>query len=165
SDTLVAVENLIGSDFGDTLGGDGGANAIVGGRGNDCIAGAAGDDALDGGTGRDTLAGGTGADVLTGGMMGDVFVFAALNEGIDRITDFDAADRIDVSAIDADPGTGPDNAFAFIGGAAFTAVGQLRVVQSGGETRVELSTDADSAAEFTIRLDGLVTLIANDFVL
>lgn len=46
SDTLTNFENIIGSNFADTLTGDGGANMIEGGLGNDII---------DGGTGVDTV--------------------------------------------------------------------------------------------------------------
>ena len=55
-DTLLNIENLIGSDKGDTLTGDGEVNRIQGGEGSDIIEGGAGFDDLDGGTdaGRDT---------------------------------------------------------------------------------------------------------------
>ncbi|MGV8986873.1 MAG: Hint domain-containing protein [Cypionkella sp.] len=53
-DTLVGIENLIGSGQADSLTGDAGANAIFGGSGNDTIAGGAGADSLDGGSGTDT---------------------------------------------------------------------------------------------------------------
>ena len=60
SDTLVNIENLIGSAFNDTLTGNAGANRLDGGAGNDSIQGGAGDDVLIGGDGADTLDGGTG---------------------------------------------------------------------------------------------------------
>jgi Ca2+-binding RTX toxin-like protein len=53
SDTLISMENLTGSAFGDTLKGNDGANRIDGGDGNDAIFG---------GLGRDVLLGGKGAD-------------------------------------------------------------------------------------------------------
>ena len=37
SDTLVTVENLIGSDHNDSLTGDTGANTLIGGLGNDTL--------------------------------------------------------------------------------------------------------------------------------
>ena len=61
-DTLVGIENLIGSAYGDTLYGDDGANRLEGMGGNDGLAGGAGDDVLDGGAGQDYLVGGAGND-------------------------------------------------------------------------------------------------------
>ncbi|TNI61665.1 hypothetical protein CF121_09745, partial [Aeromonas media] len=54
-DTLAAIENLIGSAFGDTLTGNAGANTISGGAGNDTIEGGYGADSIDGGTDNDVL--------------------------------------------------------------------------------------------------------------
>lgn len=50
ADSLVSIENLAGSNFGDVLYGWTGVNVISGGAGNDVIAGGAGADILDGGT-------------------------------------------------------------------------------------------------------------------
>jgi serralysin len=54
-DVIFAVENLIGSKFGDMLTGDSNANTIDGGDGNDIIHGGGGLDILKGGDGNDTL--------------------------------------------------------------------------------------------------------------
>ncbi|RDE51726.1 MAG: calcium-binding protein, partial [Candidatus Accumulibacter meliphilus] len=53
SDTLISIENLVGSAYNDRLTGDGVANWLDGGAGNDT---------LDGGAGADTLIGGDGSD-------------------------------------------------------------------------------------------------------
>jgi Ca2+-binding RTX toxin-like protein len=53
SDTLLSIENLIGSAYADRLTGNTGGNSL---------SGAAGNDTLDGGTGIDTMAGGDGSD-------------------------------------------------------------------------------------------------------
>jgi VCBS repeat-containing protein len=66
TDTLVSIENLIGSAASDRLTGDDGANRLEGGAGNDT---------LDGGIGNDTLVGGTGDDSITGGGGTDSAVF------------------------------------------------------------------------------------------
>ncbi|MCC0049839.1 MAG: cadherin domain-containing protein, partial [Rhodobiaceae bacterium] len=66
-DTFVAVENIIGSGFDDTISGNAFANTLTGGAGADTLSGAAGDDTLDGGDNDDILIGGSGADALTGG--------------------------------------------------------------------------------------------------
>ncbi|MEP1571697.1 DUF5801 repeats-in-toxin domain-containing protein [Roseibium album] len=96
-DNLVSIENVTGSDFNDTIFGDGQANTISGGEGNDFIAGFGGNDTLIGGAGNDDifgvlgnnkLAGGTGQDRLFGGTGADEFVFAA-GEGSASISDAD----------------------------------------------------------------------------
>ena len=65
-DTLTAVENVIGSEFADSLSGDSGANHLRGERGDDVLLGLGGDDVLWGGIGDDTIEGGTGDDYLEG---------------------------------------------------------------------------------------------------
>ncbi len=56
-DKLVGIENVYGSNAGDTLTGDGLNNTLAGNAGND---------SLNGGNGNDSLLGGAGADVLNG---------------------------------------------------------------------------------------------------
>jgi Ca2+-binding RTX toxin-like protein len=65
NDTLVAIENLIGSGFADTLTGSDGANALYGNAGNDVLNGGLGNDTLDGGEGDNTLNGGSGTDTVS----------------------------------------------------------------------------------------------------
>ncbi|MCW5736793.1 MAG: VCBS domain-containing protein [Enhydrobacter sp.] len=64
-DTLISIENLIGSANNDSLTGDGNANSLDGGAGNDNLSGGAGDDVLTGGAGDDKLAGGGGTDTAS----------------------------------------------------------------------------------------------------
>jgi Ca2+-binding RTX toxin-like protein len=52
-DKLVAIENVIGTAYNDTITGDAGANKLYGGAGNDHFWGSGGGDKFDGGTGRD----------------------------------------------------------------------------------------------------------------
>ncbi len=66
-DTLISIENVIGTASADLLIGNTGGNRLEGGGGNDVITGGAGSDALFGGAGNDNLNGGTGNDVLEGG--------------------------------------------------------------------------------------------------
>lgn len=98
---------LAGDSGNDTLRGDAGNDLLQGGAGNDWLQGDAGNDQLSGDSGNDTLlggagndmlAGGGGADLLTGGTGADAFVFRALSEGGDTITDFgNGADTIRIS--------------------------------------------------------------------
>jgi len=54
SDTLISIENVIGSDFADRLTGSTVANVLTGGAGNDVLVGTTGADTLDGGADIDT---------------------------------------------------------------------------------------------------------------
>ena len=64
-DVIAGVENVIGSDYRDVLGGDSGANHLVGGAGNDGLWGSGGDDVLEGGAGADRLEGDAGMDTVS----------------------------------------------------------------------------------------------------
>ncbi|MBA2618376.1 MAG: PD40 domain-containing protein [Rubrobacter sp.] len=61
---LVGIENVVGSDLGDVLGGSAGANSLVGGKGADELLGLAGNDRLTSkdGAKNDTVNGGGGND-------------------------------------------------------------------------------------------------------
>jgi Ca2+-binding RTX toxin-like protein len=164
---------LNGGDGDDRLFGAAGADILRGGDGRDRLTGDSGDDVLNGGEHADRLDGGAGRDQLTGGAGADLFEFrngdtAAGRPLADIITDFDqsAGDRIDLSRLDADSGTGGNQAFVFVGDAAFSgAAGELHYVQAGGRTFVEGDTDGDGLADFAIRLTSTVDLASADFVL
>ncbi len=65
-DTLLSIENLVGSNSGDDeLGGNAGANKLYGFGGTDRLYGRDGDDRLQGGAGGDYLSGGTGSDTAS----------------------------------------------------------------------------------------------------
>ena len=66
-DTISGFENLIGTNYADTLTGDNGSNALSGGGGNDTLSGGLGNDTLAGGAGADTITGGGGDDIIYGG--------------------------------------------------------------------------------------------------
>jgi Ca2+-binding RTX toxin-like protein len=172
-DVLIGVENLIGSALSDTMSGDDGANALDGGAGHDLLDGGAGNDTILGGAGRDTMTGGLGADVLTGGADADRFRWTALSESttgaMDTVLDFSRAqaDKLDLSLIDPKPAVAGDQAFVFIGTAAFAANGasQLRHAAQGSDTRVEADANGDGATDFAFLLKGSTALLASDFVL
>ena len=69
TDTLSGFENLIGSDFNDTLIGTAGENALTGGLGSDVLLGMGGNDILIGGAGA--------ANTMQGGLGDDVYVVEA----------------------------------------------------------------------------------------
>ena len=65
-DTISNIEQVIGSDFDDTITGDVGDNYLEGRIGDDTVSGAAGNDEVNGGSGSDFLRGGRGQDTLEG---------------------------------------------------------------------------------------------------
>jgi Ca2+-binding RTX toxin-like protein len=71
ADHLDSVENLVGSNFDDTIYGSSGANYLWGFGGNDVIYGLGGHDHISGDSGNDTLGGGDGDDVINGGTGND----------------------------------------------------------------------------------------------
>jgi len=161
----IGDDRLIGGDGNDTM---------FGGDGNDRLEGQAGIDTLNGGAGDDMLIDGAGRDVMVGGAGADLVVFhdgdfgGATTSTADRILDFNAAegDRIHLGAVDAKTGTPANDAFRFIGTAAFGGMaGQLRYFQQAGDTFFAGDTNGDSAADFTVRVVGLHTLTASNFVL
>ncbi|WP_371158137.1 hypothetical protein [Jannaschia sp. 2305UL9-9] len=93
-DTLRNIENVHGSNFGDTIRGDAGANQLFGYDGNDSVAGGGGADTLLGGAGNDLLQGGSGNDALRGEAGGDTLDGGA---GMDLARYLDASAAINVN--------------------------------------------------------------------
>ena len=166
------VDRLFGDAGVDFLNGGDGNDLLYGGVNGDVVSGEAGNDILYGGDGSDTLTGGAGVDLLYGGNGLDTFSFDDGDSGAtlataDRILDFNLAqnDRFNLVQIDAIAG-GADNAFTFIGTAAFGGVaGQLRYQQVGGNTQLMGDVNGDGVADFIIRIDGLHALSAGNFTL
>jgi Ca2+-binding RTX toxin-like protein len=97
------------------------------------------------------LFGGAGLDRFYGGSGADKFAFrdgdfaGMTSSTADRIHDFDSAqgDRIHVAGVDSNSLVGGDQAFAFIGAAAFSHTpSELRTYQSVGNTYVAGDTIA-----------------------
>jgi Ca2+-binding RTX toxin-like protein len=165
---------LYGQAGNDFIHGDGNNYSIYGGSGDDQIFGddnsdqtlygGSGSDTISGGNNSDRIAGGFGADTLSGGSNGDTFVYFDLRDTGDTITDFDGGDRIDFSAIDADPLMAGDQGFAF-GGTTATAHGVWYDLIEGN-TVVYLDSDGDAAtAELAITLTGEIDLHQTDFLM
>lgn len=138
------IENAIGGSARDLLWGNDVANRLEGRGGNDV---------LNGFKGADTLIGGAGIDF---------FQFSTLNDFGNTIVDFTPGDKIDVSKFDTNPGAAGDQAFAFIGQAAFSNVaGQLRY--SNG--LLEGDVDGNGLADFSVIIANAAPLTSGDFLL
>jgi Ca2+-binding RTX toxin-like protein len=146
--------------------------------GDDVLRGGPGDDRLDGGPGDDLLIGDdrlsvhSNEDRLTGGPGRDRFALVGdhpeeFDYGRDVVLDFARGeDRLDLSAIDADPGRPGDQAFAFIGRAAFSeTAGQVRLETEDGNTLVQVDIVGAGYGQIEIELPGRVDLTAADFLL
>ncbi len=81
-DLWSSIENVIGSDFNDTLAGDAQANSLRGGNGTDTLLGRAGDDVLMGEGGNDVMRGGDGNDLLNGGTGDDTVDYSDATSGV-----------------------------------------------------------------------------------
>jgi len=166
-------DTLFGGDGNDALDGGTGDDILYGEGGNDALTGGSGGDDLRGGDGNDKLSGSDNKDSLNGGLGADSFIFAqgdsaAAAATADVITDFSQTerDRIDLSLMDASTKVAGNQAFTFVGTAAFSKVaGQLRYGQTGGDTYVQGDTNGDGTPDFWIKLNGLTTLKSADFVL
>lgn len=89
ADKIANFENVIGTDQSDSLTGNDAANTLTGGKGSDTLNGGGGDDRLIGGAGIDTLNGAAGSDT---------FVLTPAFADRDIIQNFEAGDRLAISA-------------------------------------------------------------------
>lgn len=74
TDSLANIEDAFGSEFNDTIIGDGGNNFLFGDDGDDTLEGGDGDDSLLGDDGNDILIGGLGNDFIQGDIGDDTLV-------------------------------------------------------------------------------------------
>ncbi|MCU1382254.1 MAG: calcium-binding protein, partial [Acidobacteria bacterium] len=127
---LTQIENITGSVHADQLFGNGASNRLTGG---------------------------TGADRLTGGGGADRFVYTALGDGIDTITDFTAGAGGDVIDIH-------DVLIGYQAGSS-TITDFVRLTQSGGNTTVSVDSDG-GANSFTslVLLQNTSGLLAGDLL-
>ena len=162
TDRIVNIENATGSASADTMRGNAGTNLLQG---------LAGNDALFGQDGNDTLVGGAGKDSMTGGAGRDVFDFAAGESGTgtnaDIISGFDgpgatAGDTIDLR--DVFSGT-----LVFRGVSTFSGLNQVRLVNVGTDTVVQINLSGNTTAEMEVHIVDVTTqpsaYTAADFLL
>lgn len=164
-DTLVSIEDIIGSQWADLLVGNVGPNFIYGNAGKDFIKGNGGDDYLEGAEGDDDLAGGRGQDDLVGGSGKDVFHFHTPADSLvgshrDMIIGFRRVqhDTIDLRSIDANTVKAGNQAFVFIGADTFAHYhashsGVIGMVRFAGGI-VQGNVNANLAPDFEVAVHG-----------
>jgi Ca2+-binding RTX toxin-like protein len=153
-DTLVGIENIVGSQYFDSLLGDGAANLIrgeggwdyilgrggddtlLGGSDNDTIDGGAGNDSIDGGTGNDLLIGSAGIDIIQGGMGDDL-----IHGGADDVVD--GGDGFDTFRLEDNIGIGSTFDLS-----AMNDAGRITGIE-----RIDITGDADDANTLTLRTE------------
>ncbi|MGB5213034.1 MAG: VCBS domain-containing protein, partial [Anderseniella sp.] len=123
-DVITNVEMVQGSNFDDTITGDGGDNWLYGLQGNDVV---------NGGAGADVLFGNGGNDILSGGAGADTFFFVVGDTGTDTITDFENdVDELNLQhfafsstqqVLDAASSSGADTVIDLGGGASIVLQG------------------------------------------
>jgi serralysin len=140
------IENAVGGSARDYLFGNHVANSLSGNGGNDV---------LDGNLGNDTYTGGAGLDEFRVSETG----------GNEKITDFaSGADKINLSEIDANSGVAGNQAFTYVGNAAFSGAGQLRSYTQGGENYLAGDVNGDGLADFTINTGSAAPVVADLFL-
>jgi Ca2+-binding RTX toxin-like protein len=173
SATLAGIENVMGSQFGDRITGNGADNYVYAWIGNDTVDGGAGSDTLYGVDGNDVLNGGAGFDYLIGGAGADSFVFnqAPGAANADRITDFaSAADKLqlDHNVMAALGATGnfaaSDARFFAAAGAASGHDADDRVVYNTSTGQLYYDDDGSGAhaAQLVLTLQAGAALTATD---
>jgi Ca2+-binding RTX toxin-like protein len=166
--------NGTGNSLNNTLVGNSAANSLNGGNGNDFISAGAGNDTLVGGAGNDTLIGAAGSDSLNGGTGNDRFDFDLVSHSPAGPATRDSIvggfahgfDLIDLATIDANTLVGGNQAFSFIGSAAFSGVaGQLRYSNYSGTVIIDADVNGDSTADMQILVAGTNFMTGTDFIL
>lgn len=134
---------------------------VRGGDGDDRIAAGGGDNSIWGDAGRDLLSGGAGADSFFFDSLADS---APDRDGADVIRDYDrrGGDLIVLGGIDADATQDGDQAFRFIGAAAFSgAAGELRCELTRGGAVIYADVDGDAQSDFAVVVRGYLYSLAD----
>ena len=166
---------------GATITGTAGWDTLNGTAGNDVIKGLAGYDVIHGGGGNDRIYGGLDGDQLFGGAGADTFVYTSLADGppyglmyyeSDTIGDWQSIDKIDLSAIDANPALAGQQHFHFTGftdGASIPAnhaAGSLYILHGSGYWGIEGFTGGQYPSFYIgIEVSGSATVSGSNLLL
>ncbi len=170
SDDVALVKAIMSGN--DSVYGSRYADVLLGYNGDDVLSGRSGKDKLYGGNGNDLLYGGAGHDYLTGESGSDTFAFRSISDstyssaGRDTIYDFSSQDKIDLASIDANQKLNGNQAFTYIGKAAFHGVaGELRFDKQASDTYIYGDVNGDKKVDFAIKLDDAVDIYKAFFIL
>ncbi|MEO0985992.1 MAG: hypothetical protein AAFY20_10620 [Cyanobacteria bacterium J06639_14] len=146
TDTLISIEQVVGSDFNDVIVGSEEDEIFFGGAGDDQIYAAGGDDELYGEAGKDLLNGGTGADYMEGGTENDIYyvdnvgdqVIEAAAGGSDKVrTSLDnyvLGDHVEALELEGNAVTGYGNGLNnFLGGQQHADVAERLFGRAGND--------------------------------
>jgi Ca2+-binding RTX toxin-like protein len=166
-------------NYGSWIEGEAGNDHINGDDGGDALNGGTGNDVINGGGGEDYIHGDRDADTLSGGSGVDHFTYWALTDSApgvyDTIQDFHSSsgrtgiddDVLDLHYIDANTLVDGDQAFTYVGSAAFTGTpGELRVDVTFGERadtyHMYGDVDGDGVADFELIMHVIGTALYTD---
>ena len=130
-------DSLSGNAGNDLVQGGGGSDSLTGGPDADRLFGGPGNDRLGGGSGDDLLNGGPGADTLIGGQGRDTFQINRVNDGVDKVLDFQpgaGGDVLDLHSV-LDYHGGDVNNF-------------VHLTETSGNTQVKVNADG-AGSDFT----------------
>jgi Ca2+-binding RTX toxin-like protein len=154
--------NLTGSSAGNAITGNNGINILTGLAGDDTLMGLGGNDTIVGGLGRDTMIGGAGKDIF------DFNLFTETAVGANRdVVHFSRSDldKIDLKQIDANVAAGGDQAFSWKGTGLITGAGQLRYDVASGVVQGNIGGANGIGIDFEIKVVGVTSMLATDFIL
>lgn len=147
-DVFLNIDNLIGSDYNDTLTGNADDNIIYGGAGTDTIDGAGGSDILYGGAGSDNITAGAGTDTIYGEADDDIIILGAnltLDDSIDGGTGYDELRFTDAGGATTD----------------INSVTNVELISLGNAATAITSVNANVATGATLTVDASALLAAN----
>lgn len=157
-ETLTSIENAVGSELADLIGGTNGKNFLVGLGGSDSLHGFDGNDIIEGGLGVDFMSGGAGADHFVYRTARDTFAGNFVPFTTEAIADFNGAegDRIDLSLMQG------SDSFVFNGTAEFTARGNGEIRFINGFVQVD--ANGDGRSDIIIEMEGVTSMVNTDFL-
>jgi Ca2+-binding RTX toxin-like protein len=124
-DAIANIENVVGSEFADSIIGDDNINIITGGAGNDTIKGLGGNDKIYGELGNDFLMGETGDDLIDGGANIDTVSYENSPKGV--VVNIDETQSFNNTAKDS---TDLEPSFTINGGSASDGFGNTDSLKS-----------------------------------
>lgn len=168
-DTLIEMENVIGTAHADVLTGNAASNELFAGDGMDSLKGGAGNDRLIGGRGSDILEGGSGADRFVYAEAADSearFWYDETNHSRDTIVDFNRAegDRIELKGMGGFAFTGDLQGRSGEGNSIHMLPREIGYTRSGNDVMIWINLDGDAKAEMQIRVENVSEVQLSDFV-